>query len=359
VKQFNSEAKSMVLPVSDTPKINLRNGTLHFAPDGVELKSFDKQNGICYQLDYDYDPSATAPLFKKYFDQVQPDAVVRKLLCQYMGYIFLPKMNLEKVLFLQGGGDNGKSVFLNVIEALIGKEQCCEYSLEGLAKNEYQRAELGNYLFNKCTELSTRIGSSDTFKKIASREPLQARHPYGRPFNVRSYATSIFSMNNLPADVEQTRAFFRRFIIVPFEVTIPDDEKDIELAAKIISSEMSGVLNYVIKGMETLLETQKFDIPESVQNAVKNFQLESDSVLTYLADNGYRPDIEYCVSLQAMFNDYRQHCKDDEHRPVAKRTLAKRLRLLGYTVEKRGHDNQTVVFAKREYEQPDDCEVPI
>ena len=351
VKQFASEARFPVLSRDDIPKINLRNGTLHFTPGGVELKPFDKRDGLCYQLGYGYDPSATAPLFKKFFERVQPDAAVRKLLFQYVGYVFMPKMNLEKILFLSGGGDNGKSVFMNIVQALVGGEQCCDYSLEGLAKSEYQRAELGNYLLNVCTELSTRLGGTDIFKKLASRETLQGRHPYGRPFNVRDYATSIFSMNTLPADVEQTKAFFRRFLIVPFDVTISEEEKDTELAAKIISSEMSGVMNYVVEGVGTLLAERKFDIPRSIHETVDTFRQESDTVLMFLTENGYRSCTVLYRPLREMYSAYKEQCIGGGHQPVSITKFSQRLRSLGYKVAKIGKMHQTIVYLTQDHGQ--------
>jgi putative DNA primase/helicase len=344
VRQFASEARFPVLTANDTQKINLRNGTLHFTSGGIEMKDFDKQDGLTYQLHYDYNPSATAPLFRKFIDRVLPDNAIQKLIFQYIGYVFLRNMNLEKILFLFGGGANGKSVFLNVIRGLIGHEQCCEYSLEGITKSEYQRAELGNYLFNVSTEISTRM-ELDIFKKVASREALQGRYPYGRSFNIHDYATSVFATNELPKDVEQTVAFFRRFIIIPFDVRIPDNEQDPDLTRKIIKNEMSGVLNFVIDGMKSLLERGKFDIPENVRLAVEKFQEESDSVLTFLKENGYCPCVENCVALKEMYATYREQCIDSGHKPVGKTTFSKRLRSLGYTVDKTGHDNHTVVFA--------------
>ena len=127
--QFASEARFPVLTANDTPKINLRNGTLHFTSNGTELKPFDKQDGLTYQLHYDYDESATAPLFRRFITHVLPDSGLRKLLFQYVGYVFLRNMKLDKILFLYGGGANGKSVFLNVIRGLVGNEQCCEWGL--------------------------------------------------------------------------------------------------------------------------------------------------------------------------------------------------------------------------------------
>jgi putative DNA primase/helicase len=344
VRQFASEARFPILTANDTQKINLRNGTLHFTPGGIEMKSFDKQDGLTYQLHYDYNPSATAPLFRKFIDRVLPDNAVQKLIFQYIGYVFLRNMNLEKILFLYGGGANGKSVFLNVIRGLIGHEQCCEYSLEGITKSEYQRAELGNYLFNVSTEISTRM-ELDIFKKVASREALQGRYPYGRSFNIHDYATSVFATNELPKDVEQTVAFFRRFIIIPFDVRIPDNEQDPDLTRKIIKNEMSGVLNFVIDGMKSLLERGKFDIPENVRLAVEKFQQDSDSVLSFLDENRYRPSVANSIPLRELYDSYKAQCIDDGRHPLSKPNFVKRLCALGYTKGKVGHDKQVVIFA--------------
>ena len=296
-------------------------------------------------MDYDYDEAATAPLFQKFLNRVLPDIAVRKLVAQYVAYVFLRNMKLEKVLFLYGSGANGKSVFLNIIRNLFGTEQCCEFSLEGITERECQRAELGHYLLNVSTEISTRL-KTEVFKKIASREPLQARYLYKQPFTMLDYATSIFAMNELPRDVEQTDAFFRRFLIIPFNVRIPEEEQDPELAKKIIDSEMSGVLNWVIRGMQSLIVEGQFDIPDSVRGAVSQFRQESDSVLTHLVEHDRHIGDGCIISLAEMYSSYRQQCVNDGSKPVSKRIFAKRLRELGYTVEKYGHGRQTVVFVE-------------
>lgn len=346
VKQFASVARFPILTENDVPKINLRNGTLHFTAERIELKSFDKRDGLAYQLHYDFDPSATAPQFKEFIEHVLPNKAVRKLIFQYIGYIFLRKMNLEKILFFYGSGSNGKSVFLDVVKALIGEEQCCEFSLESITNDMYTRAQLGNYILNVCSEISERL-KADIFKKLASREPLQARHPYGRPFKITEYATCIFAMNKFPKDVEQTNAFFRRFLIVEFGVCIPDEEQDTELAKKITGSEMSGVLNYVIRGAKSLLKAGQFDIPPVVQKAIENFRTDSDSVLTFLEENRYRPSNEHWKSLRAIYDAYVEQCKADREVPVSKKMFSKRLSDIGYKKDTRGHDKQVAFCMER------------
>jgi len=341
-KQFASEARFPVLPANDTPKINLRNGTLHFLPTGPELKPFDKRNGLTYQLAYDFDPSAEAPLFKKYFDRVQPDTAVQRLLFQYVAYVLLPRMKLEKMLFLCGVGDNGKSVFLDIVMAIFGKDQCCAFPLDKITKSDYVSAELGNYLLNVCREISPHM-KSDTFKTIVSREPLHARHPYGRPFTMYEYATSIFAINKALEITEHTHAMFRRFMLVDFSVTITEAEKDRELAQKIIGSEISGVLNLIIDGVKSLLATGKFDEPESVRKTVEDFRKESDTAATYMEECGFSPGTDDWIPLRDMHFNYKMEYTDG----VSKREFAVRLRSLGYKVDRAGRDNTISVYVAR------------
>ena len=110
---------------------------------------------------------------------------------------------------------------------------------------------------------------------------------------------------------------------------------------------MSGVLNFIIDGMKCLVAERKFDIPASVHEAVESFRLESDSVATFLNDRGYRPSIDHRKSLRNTYDDYVEQCHEDGSRPVSKRRLSERLRNLGYTVEKYGHDKTVMVFVER------------
>jgi len=244
-KQFLAVAN---LPKPDTPEglclINLRNGTFEITPTGTRAREFRREDFLTYQLPFDYDPSASAPRWQKFLDEVLPDEARQKVLAEYIGYIFT-RLKLEKTLILYGHGANGKSVVFDVINALIGSENVANYSLESLS-HHYQRAMLANKLLNYSSEISTRL-AADIFKRLTSGEPIEARLPYGQPFIMARYARLLFNCNELPRDVEHTEAFFRRYLILPFDVTIGEDRQDKRLAEKIIKGELSGVFKQLTK----------------------------------------------------------------------------------------------------------------
>ena len=224
-----TETAYLPAPIQDrnSVKINLANGTFEISTESQFLRTPDATDFITHQLPFAYDPDETAPLFMQFLNRVQPDLDCQKLLAEYIGYVFVSpaKLKLEKTLLLHGSGANGKSVFFEIITALLGMENVSNYSLQSLTEEKgYHRANLANKLVNYASEISGRL-DANLFKQLVSGEPIEARLPYGQPFILRDYAKLIFNCNELPADVEHTPAYFRRFLIVPFGVAIPEAEQ--------------------------------------------------------------------------------------------------------------------------------------
>lgn len=288
--QFMATA-NLPSPKVDTLKtlINLRNGTFEITEQEQILRDPSPQDFIKYQLDFDYDPEAKCPIFDEFIDTVLPDKKCQDVLAEFIGYIFTNSIKIEKALVLFGGGANGKSVFYEVITAMLGSQNVCCYSLENLTKPEgYQRAELSNKLVNYASEINGKLESS-IFKQLSSGEPVEARQIYGKPFVMHNYAKLIFNCNELPREVEQTNAFFRRFSIIPFNVTIPPERQDIHLARKIIDAELSGVFNWVLRGLNRLLTNNALTQSDIIDEQVNTYRKESDSVQMFLEDYGYIP----------------------------------------------------------------------
>jgi putative DNA primase/helicase len=228
------------------------------------------------------------------------------------------------MLILYGTGANGKSVFFEIINALLGFQNVSNYSLQSLTnENGYNRAKIANKLVNYASEINGKL-ETDIFKLIASGEPIEARLPYGEPFILNEYAKLIFNCNELPKDVEHTNAFFRRFLIIGFDVTIPEANQDKQLANNIIQNELSGVFNWILKGLERLLEQKNFSKCEAVENARSNYEIQSDSVKLFIDELEYRTSTDY-TTIKTLYDQYKVFCIDDGYRPVKKSNFMKRL----------------------------------
>ena len=333
LKQFMSSSFIPLPEGDDEVRINLLNGTFVIG-ENRGLREPRREDFIRYRLPFPYDPSAKCPIFDKYLVEVLPDQSVRDVLAEFVAYTFTKNLKLEKTLVLYGDGSNGKGVFFEVVSALLGRENVSTYSIKNLTDEAgYYRSMIMNKLVNFAPEIGNDY-EGDTFKRLCSGEAMGARLPHGKPFEIRSYAKLIFNANRLPVPKELTNAFFRRFLIVPFNVTIGDDRKDPDLPNKIINHELSGVFNWVLEGLDRLLKNRRFTPCKAIEQELDKYKRESDSVCTFIDDEGWSRSMDERVELKVMFGEYKQYCFDNGFRACSNREFSKRLNRQGIEIRK-------------------------
>jgi putative DNA primase/helicase len=348
-KQFIADAGlKEIKPINGTTLINLNNGTFEINNKRQFLRPFKKSDFLTYQLPFTYDNEAEAPQFKKFLNEVLPEYELQNILAEYLGYIFVKNsvLKLEKVLLLFGTGANGKSVLFEILMALLGTQNVANYSLQSLtAENGNSRAMLVNKLLNYASEINGKL-ESNIFKLLISGEPVEARLLYKNTQTISDYARFMFNCNELPKEVENTNAFFRRFIILPFRVTIPPNKQDKELSKRIIESELSGVFNWVLNGLTRLLKNKDFSQSNIVQNEVLQYQKESDSVMMFLEDENYQKSIDKDIPLKTLFSDYKTYCNDSGFYNGSIRTFSSRLRKNGFLIKRKSYGNAVYIESK-------------
>lgn len=357
-KQFIATA---YLPAPESPKdvviINLKNGTFEVGQNGKKLRPFDKSDFLTYQLPFEYNPCATAPMFEAYLNKVVPDEQKQKILSEYLGSVFIRNGNssikLEKALILFGTGANGKSVFFEVSNALLGSQNVSSFSIQQLTDaNGYFRAELANKLVNYVSEGSG-IFDSSLLKQLISGEPVGARLPYGNPFTLANYGKLIFNCNDLPKVLENNHAYYRRLLLVSFDITIPEAEQDKELHTKIIQNELSGVFNWVLEGLQRLLAQKGFSNCDAVYKAIDLYKKQSDSVLLFIEENEYEKCADNYILIKELYKEYKDFCIEDNYRPVGKSKFIKRLNSLEILTERKNSGNVAYLAKTDNYSKID------
>lgn len=339
-KQFLSNAY-LNKPEIDPNKviINLQNSTFEINAGITSSRTFDPADFLTYQLNFSYDPNATAPKFFEYLNYVLPDQSCQQVIAEYLGYIFIRHgakiLKEEMVLFLYGTGQNGKSVLFELITMLLGKDNVSNYELSELTDDTgYYRAMIGDKLLNYGSDINTKLKHA-TFKKLVSGESLIVRLPHQKPMELDQYAKLIFNCNTLPKDTEQTDGFFRRFLIIPFEVKIPDEKKNTSLHSEIAKDELAGIFNWILQGLERLLKNQKFTYCEPAEKTLSKYKLDSDSVLQFIDDNNWNHKSNHFTPLAELYKEYKNYCLDSGCNPLNKTNFSSRLQKLG-SKHKRG-----------------------
>lgn len=339
-------------PPVDVVKIPLQNGTFVYKDKKVSLEKFSAYDRFTYQLDYNYDPTATAPRFMQFLEEVIPEDNARLVVSEYAGYVFAKALNFEKCLVFVGEGCNGKSVLMNIITAIFGANNVSSYSLRDLTHpNGYCRAEIANKLLNACAEMGVKDSDPNTAKLLISNEPVEARSPYKPPFILRNYCRFIFNTNTYSfKDVEHSKGYFRRFMFLRFDTIIPLERRDPNLASYIINNEMSGVFNWALSGLFRLLEKgcKDFTHSDHIEQEMIRFQKDSNSVAGFLDDMGYVKSPHNYVVSTTLFSEYKEYCCECNYKAVGLKEFINRVeKSAGILVKRKCTNNATHIFCEK------------
>jgi putative DNA primase/helicase len=347
LKQFHASAY-LQEPKVDKNKvlINLIGGTFEIERGVTRTREHKAEDFLTYQLPFAYNQYSTANKFQAYLDKVLPDKERQKVIAEYLGYVFIKHgsniLKAEKVLVLYGSGANGKSVLYEIVRALFGSHNVSSFSLESLTDtNGYYRAQIDTKLLNYASEISNKMDTT-RFKAMISGEPIEARHPSGKAMQLEQYAKMIFNCNELPKDTEQTNAFFRRFLIVPFDIIIPEAEQNRNLHNEIIESELSGVFTWVLKGLSRLLDQKSFSNCIASNRALEKYKTDTDNVKLWLDTDNYDKDDDISTQLKEAYIQYSIFCNEGGFNKLNKMNFQKRIERLGYKVA-RGNANMVYI----------------
>lgn len=310
-----------------TVSINMQNGTLVVKQgEDVVLRLHNREDFFRYSLPYPYMPEAECPKFHKFLDEVLPEAEAQALLGEYIGYCLTNNIKCEKMLALYGYGSNGKSVLLDIIEMLFGSDNVSNVSLQELTEDAERLSMIENKMVNISHESDRELNASK-LKMIVSHEPVTVRELYVGSHTMYNYANLITSFNILPM-AENTHGFYRRFIIVPFNVTIAKEKVDVNLSKK-LAEELPGILNWVLEGLRRFIANgYTFTDSRLCNDALQKYILSSDNVRLFVNDQCEMNSL-YPEQGKVLYEKYRTFCYNEGLKAVGKTKFYDRLESLG------------------------------
>jgi len=238
------------------------------------------------QLPVNYDPTATCPNIERFVSETFP-ADAQDLAWQIPGVLMVPIVWLQKAILLTGEGSNGKSVWLSLIVRFIGKQNIATMALHKLESDKFAVSRLVGKLANICADLpSEHLAGTSVFKKIVGGDTLTGEYKFRDSFDLEPFARLVFSANHPPRSADSSPAFFRRWLVIPFDrVFAPEDQipRDILDARLQAPGELSGLLNRALVGLRQVQEQRRFTEPESVQAAWRDFHATTDPLAVWLS----------------------------------------------------------------------------
>lgn len=323
-------------------------------PNGIlnietgELLGFNPKWQTHYVIsDYNFDATATCPLFNRLLETALPDERDRLVLQESFGYLFFSDKRHEVITLLVGRGNDGKSTVIEAVSGALGKENISAYSLTHITDERgYAIAGMVGKLGNICFESgSLHIGNEALYKSYASGEPMYARQLYRDGFLTTDYPASVVAVNNLPATLDHSGGFYRRAQIITFDNSIPADDVDPLFKMK-LQQERAGVMNWVLAGYRRLLQQGHFTVSPNITKAKEQYRIETDNVASFIDEQGYIPSETETQLLSVLYVSFAEWAKRYGYQPSHVRNLSSRLKSLGFTVEKIGGQMKVFIAQK-------------
>jgi P4 family phage/plasmid primase-like protien len=308
--------------------IPVQNGLLCLATG--ELKAFDHTVIYTYKFKVHYDRAAQCPAWQSFLDQVLPKED-QLLLQEFMGYCLLPTMPKHKIMWLYGKGRNGKSRITVTLEAIIGRENCSYLDLEEFdGEHRFAMPQLYGKLVNISSEpLTTNILRTNLLKKATGEDAIDGEVKGKQKRLTFCNTAKIFVLGNeFPRVTDTSVAYEDRTLIIkfPYEFRGKNQIDNIEKRWTENASEKSGILNWMLVGLNRMQANNEFTLSKTTQEMMLEFKRLSDPISAWLEENCIF-DSEAYVSRKGAYEDFKAYVDEElGMTPDSERKFFQRLR---------------------------------
>lgn len=336
IEAFIKASTLQHIPETSRELIAVKNGVLNVFTR--ELKPFSPDYYVFNVLPTIYDVNAKCPKFDKFLPEVVPSEDDRRILQEHAGNCLLKDSRFQKALMLIGAKQNGKSTFLCVLTRALGEENVSAIPLQNLSDSSHRFTvgRLHNKIANICADLPpTPLRETDLFKKLVAGDMVTGEFKFKGEFDFIPYVKLFFSANLLPPLPKDVEAFIIRWNIINFPNSfLPGDlKRDPDLRSKLSTpEELSGVLNWMLNGLERLLSQNDFSKGGTTEEAEDRWSMSSDSQKAFVENeliatfkDFCHPEVEIEEEQQAVYTAYVNFCADHKLQAVSKRTFAKHM----------------------------------
>lgn len=338
----------------DLHQFNLRSGTLAFRrvlneeSDPLEPRynwvvlhgPHARTDRITKLAEVDYDPEAKAPLFAAFLEKTQPDPVMRKFIQVFHAYALLIGGNdAQKLVFHYGTGANGKSAFLEALGRMAGSYRAVvspdtlvgDGQRDGSkANSDIARLHAARFVTVEELPRGTPL-KENLIKSLTGGTRQVARFLQKEIFEFDPVFTAAMTGNDLPSVSGTDYGIWRRLLIVPWAVTIPEGERmPFGELMKLFDAERAGILNWLIDGALAFLNDglDRF-IPSTVTAFTQDYREDRDNVGVF-ADTCMIRETNQKVKAGVLYAAYTAWCERNGLHKASQRAFGDRLKSLGY-----------------------------
>jgi putative DNA primase/helicase len=290
--------------------LNCRNGTVNLET-GV-LGPHDPDDLCIQQCPVDYEPAAVAPLWEACLERWQPDPDVRSYLQREAGAGACGRQT-ETLSIHYGQGGNGKSKFFEAVQRVLGPYAVVPHKSLIVANRHEQHATVLASLFRVRLAVASETSVTDRLndeqvKNLTGNDRLRARRMREDEWSFDPSHTLAMCSNHLPTIRGTDEAIWRRVRLIPWDVTIPEAERDEALGVK-LAAEARGILAWIVAGSRQYL-ADGIGAPEQILARTAAYRTAEDTVARFIRDT-LDIDPDGGVASSELMEAHDEWCSDN------------------------------------------------
>jgi putative DNA primase/helicase len=314
--------------------LNLQNGTFDLRT--LQLRPHDPADLLTKLAGAAYDPAASGAEWRKFLERVQPDEAMRAYLGRLTGQALDGRVTEHVLPINYGDGANGKGTFHEVILHALG-DYAAPADPELLTARTFDAHPTGTadlfglrLAFLQETDAGRRLAEA-TVKRLTGGERLKARRMREDFWSFDPSHTFMMFTNHKPIVTGTDEGIWRRLRLVPWNVKIPSDEQDGELADR-LKLEADAVLAWLVDGYRNWREHGLVD-PDPVVAATTAYRAESDTLGRFLTDRCLLMAAAHVRSSE-LFAAWQRWCVTEGVEPGTNKAFTEALQNRGYNTER-------------------------
>ena len=312
--------------------LNCQNGTIDLKTG--KLQAHNPKDYITRICAAKYDPSVAIPLWTSLLNKVSGgDEAVKRYMQKAFGYALTGDVSEQAIFLLYGTGSNGKSTMLNVFaELLDGYAQSTSSDTFMQKKNDSVNndiARLKGARFVSAIEMEEGKRMAESLiKSMTGGDKLVTRFLYGEYFEYIPQFKVFLAVNHKPMIKDTTHSIWRRIKLMEFTNTFTEKERDRNFPAKIMATELAGILAWAVQGC-LWWQQEGIQDPDRIREATQEYREEMDSFSHFFDECCIAKELGR-VTNKMLRAKYEEWCQENGERPLTQRPFSQKLLERGF-----------------------------
>ena len=259
-------------------------------------------------------PGGERRRWQEFLDRITDgNETLQGFLKRLAGYCLTGLTEANALFFLHGLGANGKSVFVNTLTGIAADyHRVAPMEMLIAGQSDRHPTELAGLVGCRiATAVETEQGrrwNEAKIKALTGGDRVSARFMRADFFDYMPQFKLVVSGNHKPSLNTVDEAIRRRLYLVPFTVTIPPEERDLELGEK-LKAEWPGILQWAIEGCVEW-RRQGLCPPPCVTEATREY-LDSQNIIKNWLDE-CTMEVKDAEELSShMFASWKAWCEEN------------------------------------------------